>query len=585
MLAHARQRVGRPAIVVAFAGAGIAAGVLTVHIVRAAPEYSFAGASTGGAVVLLVTGWALIAAGLAFTTRRRPSRFGPLLIGAGFAWFLMQWNSPSAGSALGFTIGLCLYAACPALVGHAVLTYPGGSLRSKLERIAVLFAYVGAVLVLGVLPALLSDPRARGCACPRNLVLVSDRSREASDLTRVGLYLGITWAFALALLAFARLIRATRAGWGPSWPVFAAGAIYLGLVGATFVLSIPRGILWNGTLERRLWIGEAGALVGMAAALGWSVLRVPQARSAVARLVVDLGQSSAPGGLGDILSAIVDDPELVIAYPVGEAGGLVDARGHHATIGGYLERTNLVRDGDTIAVLAHAPGVLDDRHLVDELIAAARLALENERLQAAVAVRIEQLRASRARIVAAGDTERKRLERDLHDGAQQRLVALSLSLRLLQQRLADGTEPSALAKLDEAEANLERAISELRELAHGIFPAVLADGGLAVAVEALAEDGPIPITLGRLPGGRFPPAVETAAYSVVAEVVRTADGPLHVRGARHGTMLVVEIEERGGSALDLVPLEDRVGALDGSLRVEHRTDGRVTIRAELPCES
>jgi signal transduction histidine kinase len=230
--------------------------------------------------------------------------------------------------------------------------------------------------------------------------------------------------------------------------------------------------------------------------------------------------------------------------------------------------------------------VLDDEHLAEEVTAAARLALENERLQAAVAVRIEELRASRARIVAAGDLERRRLERDLHDGAQQRLVALSLSLRLLRQQLADGAEADALTALDEAAADLDLAIAQLRELAHGIFPTVLADGGLAVAVRALAEDGHVPITVGGMPGGRFGPAVETAAYSVVAEAARAAGGRLLVRGERNGDALVLEIEEeRGCTSLDAQALEDRLGALDGSLRVSREAGGAVTLRAEIPCES
>ena len=193
------------------------------------------------------------------------------------------------------------------------------------------------------------------------------------------------------------------------------------------------------------------------------------------------------------------------------------------------EQTRLIQDGQAAAVLSHAPGLLDDDQLVENVATAARLALENERLQAEVQARLVELRESRARIVEAGDAERKRLERDLHDGAQQRLVGLSLSLRLARLQLATGAAPDAVARLDRAESELREAIVELRELAHGIFPAVLADEGLAAAVEALAEDGRVPIRIRSLPEGRFALGVETAAYTVVAEAVRATTSGVAVR--------------------------------------------------------
>src|SRR5262249_38773524 len=163
---------------------------------------------------------------------------------------------------------------------------------------------------------------------------------------------------------------------------------------------------------------------------------------------------------------------------------------------------------------------------------AARLALENERLQAEVAARLEELRRSRARIVEAGDTERRRLERDLHDGAQQHLVGLSLSLRLLRSRLPAGAHPQLGEKLVAAEADLQGAIEDLRGLAHGIFPAVLADGGLGAAIGALAEDADVPIRVEDMPRERFAPVVESAAYLLVAETAAVAIGDLVVRAAR-----------------------------------------------------
>jgi signal transduction histidine kinase len=198
-------------------------------------------------------------------------------------------------------------------------------------------------------------------------------------------------------------------------------------------------------------------------------------------------------------------------------------------------------------------------------------------LQAEARAQLEDLRSSRTRIIEAGDAERQRLERDLHDGAQQRLVGLALALRLLQTRLGPDDDRK-LGLLIEAESELGLAIAELRELAHGIHPAVLTDEGLAAAVEALAED--VPLRVGDLPQERFSPAVETAAYLVVAETAKA--GAASVRAERREGALVVDVEAEAEPE-ELVDLEDRVGALDGCLDVEQDADGGVRIRAEIPC--
>src|SRR5262249_7585796 len=153
------------------------------------------------------------------------------------------------------------------------------------------------------------------------------------------------------------------------------------------------------------------------------------------------------GGLRDALAAIVGDPTLELAYPLEHSDRLVDPQGHPVVLSESKQQTTLVGGGRPRAVAAHPPGLLDDEQLASEGPPAARPARENERLQAEVAARLEELRRSRARIVEAGDTERRRLERDLHDGAQQHLVGLSLSLRLLRSRLPAGAHPQLGEKL------------------------------------------------------------------------------------------------------------------------------------------
>jgi signal transduction histidine kinase len=563
----------------ALALAGIAVGLYSLKVARDDPGFAFAGSAPSG-VALLGAGWALIGVGVVSRRRQPESGFGLLLAAAGLAWFLVEWPNPGVGSALAFTAGLALYAACPPLAAHAALSYPEGRIRPVSARPALVFAYVGAIVVLGVLPALVFDPRAEGCStCPRNLLLVDGDSGTADDLYRLGLVLGAAWAFLLGVLVAGRLVTATPAERRVTGPILGACSVYLGLVAATFAVNLDRGFLSTDDLSRKLWLGQAAALSALALAVvsGW--LRALRTRSHVAQLVLELAQSPPPGGLRDMLADLLGDPALILAYPR-EDGRYVDARGRRVVLPLRLAVTPIVSDGRRLAVLAHRPALLDDPELPRQVAAAARLALENERLQAEAAARLEELRESRARIVAAGDAERKRLERDLHDGAQQRLVGLSLTLRLLRSQ---HTTPDA--RLDEAEAQLRQAIGELRELAHGIYPSVLADEGLAAALEALREESRVPIEIRSLPEARCAPLVESAGYSVVLETASAAMGRLAVAASSADGRLVIETEARGLDGFDLVDLQDRVAAVGGEIGVERAANGVVTIRVDLPCGS
>jgi signal transduction histidine kinase len=414
------------------------------------------------------------------------------------------------------------------------------------------------------------------------LLLVSGSHSTYESLSRTGVHLGLGWTLLLVLLAAVDFLRSTPARRRVAAPVVLAGGAYLSLVAADFAHSLTRGFVSNDGVDRRLWLGEAGVLCALALGVVWPWVRARQMRSALARLVIELAESPRPGGLRDLLAATLNDASLQLVYPLGD-GRLVDARGQAVQLEG--EVTPIVQAGREMALLTHRPRLLDDPALAEEVAAAARLALENERLQAEARAQLDDLRASRARIVEGGDAERRRLERDLHDGAQQRLVGLSLALRLARLRLGSDPDPAVLAGIEKAETELRAALGELRELAHGIFPAVLADDGLAAALEALAEEAPIPIELVALSDERFDAAVEAAAYFLVSETAaRKSAGALKVNAARRGDRLVVEVEcDRARE--QSTELEDRIGALDGSLVVVQAPGGRVTIRAEIPCES
>jgi signal transduction histidine kinase len=563
---------------------GLTLGVASLAIARGSPDGSLAGSSTASALAFLGGGWALVACGVAAWVRRPSSRFGMLLVAAGAAWFLRELNNAGVGSPVLFTIGLLTYAVSPALLAHAALAYPSGRIARRAEGAGLLISYAGTLLVLGLLPALVSDPAAQGCSqCPRNLLHLTSTPELADSLDRVGVVLGLVWAPALAALMLLRLVRSSPAVRLLASPVLLAAVVCLTLVSITYAHSLDRGFLSNDSVDQWLWFGQAAALgaVALGVVLAWA--RGWRAKTAVARLVIELSDAPAPGGLRDALAHALDDSALALAYPIG--------RGRHVDEGGNLVElpsadgravTPLVRAGQTVAVLVHRAELLDDPELLEDVSAAAGLALDNERLRAETRAQLEQLRASRARTVEAGDAERRRLERDLHDGAQQRLVVLSFALRLLRAEL-DGDR---IERVDAAEAELRAALAELRELARGIYPAVLVDEGLATAIEALAEAGPVPIAIDSLPDERFVPAVEAAAYFLVAEIVKSgATSGVLVSARRSDSRLLVDIDSAGRLDDDLVELEDRIGALDGALVVDRAHGDHTMIHAEVPCGS
>ncbi|MGN9845489.1 sensor histidine kinase [Nonomuraea sp. H19] len=302
----------------------------------------------------------------------------------------------------------------------------------------------------------------------------------------------------------------------------------------------------------------AAGLSMVAGSAGWAGARAWLRQAAVTRLAQALGAAPPPGSLEAALRRVTGDPSLSVAYWLPVSGRYVDSTGAAVSAAPQAGQvaTSVVRDGVPIAVVCHDPG---GRELTERIGAAARLAIENERLRAEVLAQVADLRRSRARVVEAGDEARRRLERDLHDGAQQRLLALTYGIRLA---LADAPGDAALSHaLDEAQA----ALRELRELAHGIFPAILHEAGLGPALWSLADQAPVPVEVGDVPGERLAPAAEQAVYLLVKHASEVAGGPLSV----------AVLEEDGTPSLRIdgrvppVPghLADRVGALGGRLTV------------------
>ena len=566
-----RRDLAAQSVNLTVAAAGIGAGLAGLMV---------NGTGTLDAVAGLAAGWLLIATGLlqwarsavprdaAEKGRRRPAFHpGPLLAATGLAWLVAGWNTPAIGFAPAFGAGLILYAAAPPLLAHAALAFPGRRL-SRAEACVLGLAYASAIGILGVGSALFFDPVTLGCtSCPANPLLAADAPGAYTGLNTTGIWLAIVWAPALIVLLIVQLARCGPALRAVKAPLTVSVACYLALVTWDARLSLGAGFY-----SPYLHTAEAAALAATSAAVGWTWLAARRTRGEMARLVVELAAAPAPGKLRDMLAARLGDPTLRLAYPLPD-GRVVDAGGRPASLGGQPAGTvtSLSRDDREIALVIHRAGLFDDPALAGQIIAGSSLALENERLQAELNARLAELRASRARVAEAADEERRRRERDLHDGAQQHLTALLFALGAARAK-ADS------ADLENAEAELRTAAAELRDLARGIFPAVLADEGLAAAVQSLAERAPVRIVA--LPARRLRPAVETAAYFVIARAVPES-GELTVAAAVRDRRLEIILEgaaDLGGGG-DLSGARDRVAAQDGDLAA----DGNGLIRVSLPC--
>ena len=274
---------------------------------------------------------------------------------------------------------------------------------------------------------------------------------------------------------------------------------------------------------------------------------------AVGELIERLNNPEADRSLGLALADALGDRSLKLVYWRPSAGHYVTYDGRPVELpeaGSGRAVTEVEREGIRVGAIIHDASLADEPGLVRAVAASAALALENERLEAELRARLDELQTSRSRLVEVSMFERRRLERDLHDGAQQRLVALSLQLGLAKRRLEEGQDGAAGAMLDAARDELARALEELRELARGIHPAVLTDRGLEPALEALAERAPLPVSLDQMPAERLPAPVEAAAYFVVAEaltnVVKYAGASTAaVRIRRNGSYAVVEVHDDG----------------------------------------
>ena len=538
-------------------------------------------------------GWSFIGTGLFAWWRQPENRFGALMTAVGFGWCLSGLTV--ANPAEIFVIGV-LFGPLPyALLVHMLLAFPHGQLRSRFERWLVAGGYFITTVVQWVAVPFFDTTDEDQCGCPANPLQLMDSEATAEAILSVqSLYGSIAIAILVVLL-----IRRWRGSAGLQRRAYTPVAIAGGVVAALLLVSLVADLSggWD-SIEQVVDYGSLIVLATVPFAFLVGLLRSHVERShGIRRLVTGLG---AAGGerveLREALADALGDPSLQLAYWVPERGGYVDADGRAVELpSGDRRRTCTVVEGEEgpVAAIIHDGSLAQDREIVRAAGAAAALALENERLDAELRAKVEELRESRARIVESGDAERRRLERDLHDGAQQRLVSLALNLRLARAKLR--VDPAAAdALLESSGAELDLALGELRELARGIHPAVLSDRGLPAALETLANRAPMPVELEEWDTGRLSEPVEAAAYFVVAEaltnVAKYAEATrAHVQLRRDNGALVVEVADDGVGGADagrgsgLRGLADRVAALDGKLEVDSPAGAGTTVRARIPC--
>jgi signal transduction histidine kinase len=544
---------------------------------------------TASAPVALLVGWSFIGSGLAACRVRPDSPLGKAMVLTGFAWFA-SFLTDAHPSVL-FSVGTAVQSVYLLGFVYLVLTFPSGRLRTGLERLLICSG-AAMVTVVAVASMLFSDSRAVLCeSCPVNALEVARDDGLATALAQLERIGGLAVVLLALALIVVRWSRASPVQRRTVAPVVLGGGVTL----AVLVVSVVNDVLGHplGEVPKQLlFVALATLPVGMVLVL----LQRRLARAAVAGLVVELGDREVAADLQQALARALGDASLDVVYWFPAGARYVDSDGRPVEL--PLPETGRMttvveRGGQPIAALVHDPALEENSELIDSVCAAAAMTLENQRLQAELRARLGELEASRARLVDATEAERRRIERDLHDGTQQRLVSLAMSLGLLDTKLPldpDAAKPIA----QEARAALAVALDELRELSHGIHPAVLTERGLAAALEELTDRAALPAYVEVSIDERPCPAVEAPAYFVASEALTNAVKHSHahemrISASREKDTLVVEVVDDGigGAALrdgsGIRGLMDRVEALGGTLVVSSPPGRGTTLRAQLPC--
>jgi len=539
------------------------------------------------AVLDVVPGSSFVLAGLVAQSLRPRNRVGFLMIGVGVGLLtrnaaLQQWVGQVS---VPLEVGLHFVSPLWAVVFlQLLLAFPGGRLVSRVDRAVVgsFYAVVPLAAVLAV--AVAGYPLLRPIGQP-----VFDMKTPAGLIYLVCLVIGSGLVIRRWFLGG----RARRRSMSPLfWPMVPITIFFLLSAAAVLgVLITPIPLLGLATVFPLFLVAlPAGFLVGL--------LRSGLDMSSVGDLVVKLSGGLAPERLQPALAQALHDPSLEVAYWLPTQEWFADLEGRRIELPTADSERAVSVLGDAsrpVAALVYDSSLVHEGQLVDAAAAAVRLALENARLQVQLRAQLEEVRQSRARLVEAADSERQRVERDLHDGAQQQLVTLLLSMQVTKTEALRNSDLETAELVDANMAALKQALQELRELARGIHPTILTQAGLVPAIRSLTERCPMPVEVTEELGDvRLAPPLEAALYFVVSEAITNA--VKHSKGRRMCVSIgrrlglaIVEISDDGVGGADLSVgsglrgLTDRVAAVGGHLVVKSDHAGGTTIHAEVPC--
>ena len=513
-----------------------------VALAAAAEWVSYEAGDLALVVADAVVGLVLVTCGVIAWARRGESRVGPLMVLSGYTWFA------------GNLWAQLLYLHRGPLV-HLHISYPTGRLRRRLAQVTVAAAYVDAV----VEPLARNDVLTLVLAALVATAAVDGYLRTSGTARRAGI------PALVAALAF-------------------AGVLAFGAIERLAAWDADRAALWAYDI----------VIASLAVTLLVDLLRGRWAEAVVADLVVDLGKQADTRTLRDELGRALGDRSLVLGYWLPEEGRYVDDAGRTVELparGAGRAVTPIAHDGNPFAVLVHDEAALEDQALVAAVASAARIAVSNARLQAEVLARVIELAASRRRIVEAADAQRRRLERELHEGAEQRLTRVEALLA----QAHEAADQRAGDQLTEIEGELRGARAELRDFAQGIRPSALTEGGLKAALPELVGRAGIPVELD-ISVGTPPPAVEAAVYFVCAEAL--ANVAKHAEAASvtisvsqsSGRLFLTLVDDGVGGAdpgkgSGLRGLADRVEALGGQLSVRSPRGGGTRLDATIPVDA
>jgi signal transduction histidine kinase len=482
-------------------------------------------------------------------------------------WAAWSWLVPAVRAAM-------LAAPPVATIGVALVatawTEGRGVGAARLLRAGALLAGAAALVhLVGYDP--FADP---GCGrtCDRAQPLLEGL---LTTRTAVALSCSLTVAAAVGAAVAVRRVRE------PQPPALVLATVFIALVSLA-VGAVVRWATWGGDATWGVvWLLLPVAVALVAAAVCIAEGRSWRTRAAVARIVTRL--SAPEGGLGALSGGIRD-----AHFAVPDSARWVDAAGDDVgAVGARTKHVVLFDDASPVLRLVLARGA-DEGDVVAALTPASRLSLRNAQLSAVALARLADVRASQRRVVATADAERRRIERDLHDGAQQRLIGVCFQLGIARTRV----DAATASTLHAAERRVRQALARLRELAHGMFPRVLAEEGLVAALEELVSASPTTVTLDADLEGPVDPEMAMAAYATVVGTLRLASGAsdrprARISVARIDDDLVVQMELQAGSGVDpdFTEVADRVGAVGGRLMVSSTPGGGVSVSAVIPCAS